>query len=193
MKHLILLTLSCLAMATASVKSRQADPCEDCKSGTESLFEYLQTPMEVTKQTDDLIKVACPEFENFGGCEVGVLDWWGELNKIYFSSPYSVSGVCTGMQACNGTTQAREWNCETCQSLISQVGDAMVLPESVDGTVELFNEDFCAAFDGEPQNACNIWVAEFTPVGMPVIANHIKKHKEESCNIVYDNVCMGGR
>ena len=66
----------------------------------------------------------------------------------------------------------------------------MLLPEAIEDTISLLQGDeFCASFGGEPGQACARYIAEFVPIGWPVIAEHIRHHRTEECNEVYDNVC----
>ena len=80
------------------------ESCTHCEDNVRQLFDFWKRPLEKTHQENYLIEEACPQFEDFGGCEVGVLEWWRQMNDVIFSSEGAVHGLCVGVGGCEEKT-----------------------------------------------------------------------------------------
>ena len=61
----------------------------------------------------------------------------------------------------------------------------MSSPAAQDVTLELFNTEICDGFEGTLIDDCKTWMAEFVPIGWPVLGEHVSRDGGELCEVIF--------
>lgn len=189
MKTLLLLFVCLVAPSIG-----QFEDCELCKQFAGNLANFLVTPDEIQSQIEILKLEACPEFDNQDWCTEGVDTWYEGMAKALFGRPETPEGICVIAGKCpppSGIKQ--EVDCERCKNGMATLGELISRPETVARAVELLTGDlYCAQQDFMDQGVtedCQMFVTDFSPVGLPVLGAVLAVDAEAICNAIADNVC----
>merc|ERR1711936_541558 len=153
--------------------------CPRCCQGFTS---HLQGAESIAEQIQLMKDNVCPQL-GVDGCE-DILDmWYPDMAGCIFNHFLVESDAC-GLA---GLCYVRDWTCDECSMLMSQLAAFMTEEEAIaEGVSSLQGECFCGQ-EGHTES-CPDLVSGVVPLAMPVLAAALTEKTVEHCQEIV-NVC----